>query len=367
MLDTLDCKLYTGYEQIIRICNGVNSMIESRNIYRHTKKLHPPKENPCKYKKERITASLCDKGIQEFAVGYDRYPLNDEETKFSYHNYVRMTIKPAVFLYPHDPYALSQADDVERVERELNRFINELNHYIGDSLLPPIIKWKITRVDYAYQFQSPNYWYYLLLFKKERPEKNSAVYFGNTKTFPSEIRYWNKNICFHVYDKTTHLLENYGVSIDEAHYDNHELRFEVQCMYPCLSSIVYENEMKSSSIRTLWNQDIAQMKVRNAINKVIGTCDFYDRYTAKRILSQHYSDGKVQDMLAFLAPGVYSKTKGKILPKLYAKHFGNKEEHVKKNFLPYFQKAGVNIRLLPNKWGIVHLENPINILGLGKK
>jgi hypothetical protein len=72
-------------------------------------------------------------------------------------------------------------------------------------------------------------------------------------------------------------------------------------------------------------------------------------------------------MVEFMRPGAYPKTKGNRLVALYAERFGLDETHVKNNFLPYFHKAGVNIRVLPDNWKIDHLVNPVKLLGLDGK
>ena len=371
MIDTIDFELFINFSDRLKVKAGVNNFIKKRNVPGHAKPLHPPNNN--RHVKNGssllITASFADLGIQEFALCCDRYLLDEGTATVIYRHYVRMTVKPAIFLYPDDPYALSKADDLDSTEHEINRFINELNRFTGYELLPPIAEWRVTRIDYAYQFRAPYYPAYLLLFKKERPKRDSKVYYpvAGMGAFPAEVRYWNGSVNFHVYDKTLELLEKHGYRDHKNTDGSHVLRFEIQCKDRCLSGIVYKYGLGQSNIRNLWEPKIADMKIRNAIKKVIGTDDFYSLSGAWEILSQHYNDRKVLSMVEFIRPGAYPKTKGNRLAALYAERFGLDEKQVKYRFIPSFHDAGVNIRILPDKWGIDYLVNPVKILGLGNE
>lgn len=364
MIDTIDVVLDVNDFKYTKIKAGVNRFIKKRDIPGHVKLLHPPtnKRGGAKL----VTSGFTDLGIQEFALCHDQYLLNEGTADVIYRYYVRMTIKPANFLYPNNPYALSKFEDLDRTEHEINRFIKDLNRNIGYELLPPVMGWRVNRIDYAYQFRDSQYPAYLLLFKKERPKLDSKVYYpvSGAELIPAEVRYWNRNINFHVYDKTLELWEKHDYFDRKAAGGRHMLRFEIQCKGRCLSSIVHKYQLGKGSIRNLWNQKIADMKIHNAIKKIIGTDDFYNLSSAREILSQHFIDRKVMDMVDFIRPGAYPNTKGNKLPALYAKRFGLDETHVKNNFLPSFHKAGVNIRILPDAWGIDHLVNPVKILGL---
>ena len=125
--------------------------------------------------------------------------------------------------------------------------------------------------------------------------------------------------------------------------------------------------MAGADIYSVWNPAIADMKVRNAISRIIGTEDFYSLANAREILSQYFSERKVRDMVEFMRPGAYPKTKGNKLAALYADRIGLGKKQVKKKFLPYFHKAGVNFRVLPDAWGIDHLVNPVKILSFGNE
>lgn len=366
MVDTFDCKWNIDYFQWPKITNGVNRFIKKRNIPGHTKMLHPPDKKMGN--QVLVTASFTDLGIQEFALCRNQYPLNEGTADAVYLHYIQMTVKPANFLYPDDPYALSKFDDLYRTECEVNRFIDDLNMHIGYRLLPPIINWRATRFDYACQFSSPDYLAYLFLFKKERPKRDSKVYYvTGMEQVPAEVRYWNGHINFHVYDKTVELWEKYGYCDNASYSGNHVLRFENQCKGRCLSSIVHKAGLGQCGIRSLWIPEIAGMKIRNAIKKIIGTEDFYSLSGAQQVLSQHYSERKVRDMVEFMRPGAYPKTKGNRLAALYAERLGLDKTRVKNNFLPYFHRAGVNIRVLPDDWKIDHLVNPVKLLGLDSK
>lgn len=161
-------------------------------------------------------------------------------------------------------------------------------------------------------------------------------------------------------------MEKYGY-YDEAHQNRHVLRFEIQCKGRSISSIVHRHHLDCANIYSLWNPEIADMKVRNAIRKLIGKDDFYNLANAREILSRYYTEKKVQDMAEFMRPGAYPKTKGNRLVALYSERFGLAEKQVEKKFIPDFYKAGVNFRVLPDKWGIDHLINPVKLLGLEKK
>ena len=369
MIDTMDLEQYIDYSVRNDIFNAVNRLIKMRNIPGHTKSLHLSGDGR-RFRKTSsilITASFADYGIQEFGLCCDRYPLNEGTGKVICRHYIRMTIKPASFLYPYNPYALSRSGDMDEAERGVNRFIEELNRCIGYELLQPAVEWRVTRVDYAYQFSDPYYMAYLVMFKKECPKQKSRVYLvAGEKSFPAEIRYWNKNICFHVYDKTRELLEKHDYVDRKTTDGSHMLRFEIQCKGRCLSSIAHKYGLGQTNICNLWNPKIADMKIRNAINKCIGKDDFYNLSSAREVLSQYFTDRKVRDMVDFIRPGAYPKTKGNRLVDLYAEQFGLDKKHVKNNFLPSFHKAGVNIRILPDAWGIDHLVNPVKILGLEK-
>lgn len=364
MIDTIDFKLRIDYSLRSRIIRGVNRFIKKRNVPGHGKMLHPPNKNNAR---ELVTASFTDMGIQEFAVCCDQYPLDLGTLNIIRSHYIRLTVKPANVLYPDDPYALSRADDLDRTAQIIDLFISEVNHYLGYPVLPSITGWRVTRIDYAYQFASPYYPAYLLLFKKECPVKHSRIYYRiGYDDCPAEVRYWNGNINFHVYDKTIHLLEKYGY-YDETCQKAHVLRIEIQCKSPSISSLVYRNNLAGTDICSVWDPSIAGMKVCNAIRRFIGTEDFYSLANARETLSQYFSERKVQDMVEFMRPGAYPKTKGNRLVALYAERFGLEKYQVEKNFLPYFHKAGVNIRILPDKWGMDYLANPLKLLGLDRK
>ncbi len=365
MIDTIDLKYYIDCTEYPTVVRGANRFIRKRNIPGHKKMLHPSER---KDGRKIVTASFGDMGIQEFAVCCDQYLMNDGSDILASDYYVRITARPAVVLYPEDPCALCGEDDLDRAEQEINRFIGELNQHIGYRLLPPAGEWRVTRIDYARQFRSPDYLAYLLLLKKECPVKKSRVYSALcTEKIPAEIRYWNGSITFHVYDKTVQLWEKFGYCCDGPPGSGHLLRFEDQCRGRCISGIIYKLGMDRATIRTLWDSDIADMKIRNAIRKVIGIEDFYSLSNACRVLSEQFSERKVRDMAEFMRPGAYPKTKGNKLVSLYAERSGLSENQVKRNFIPYFHKAGVNIRILPDKWGMDYLANPLKLLGLDRK
>ena len=182
-------------------------------------------------------------------------------------SYIELIVNCPKLIYNGDETKLAKASDYNLFEVKFNRIIQNLNHEVFFSpLLPKLNAWQVRRIDYAFDIETPFVNDYIYIFKKGYIPKGFKVkkYYGTSFHITS-------NSCnYNFYNKTDELSSKYNI-----HISKNILRLEVQCKADKIRKLIKEYNLADDNISSLWNESIAKNVIAEAINRVIGTYDFY--------------------------------------------------------------------------------------------
>ncbi len=333
MIDTL--KLETPLWSVNQFYELQNAIIK---IFGETDKKHHLQkcEDECnQHQTVWSTAGFYPHGVLQLSVRHKFYPDSIS---------VIAKYKPAIILHDvNSETALSKMTDYEPAVVLFNDFVDIINSQLDSYRLPPAIFWDVTRVDYAYQFTTPFYEPLLYILNKG---------FAIAKNLGYKTSAYYVNTCrnINIYDKTVE--QNPSTSEEE-----HLLRFEVQCKRKSLNHIAERYQWERISIFHVWNENIAKDTVVNTVKMLVGQYDFFNLDMAEEVVRNTYRTKKADNILHFLKKTRYNKAKLKNL--LSKKMDGYSKDYIRRSVRPALNKAGIAPVLIPDRYHISILENPI--------
>lgn len=143
-----------------------------------------------------------------------------------YHRYfVEIELQPIRLLQYNERIDLSDFEQYGDIEKKFNIYIAQLLGFLN--VLPADLEfanWKVKRIDYAFQFQTPYVNAYIQLLQRGLVPRNyqKAPYDTNFYAISKHKRY-------NFYSKHSHLLTKKEVSSEELQRAKDVIRFEVQC------------------------------------------------------------------------------------------------------------------------------------------
>lgn len=182
-------------------------------------------------------------------------------------SYIELVVNCPKLIYNGDETKLAQADDYNILEEKFNHIIYNLNHDVfSTQLLPKLNEWQVRRIDYAIDIDTPFVNDYISIFKKGYIPKSFSI-----KKYYDTSFHIESNACnYNFYNKTKELTAKYNIRINK-----NILRLEVQCKADKIRKLIKNYALHGNKLYSLWNKNIAQNVIAKAINRVIGTYDFY--------------------------------------------------------------------------------------------
>lgn len=297
----------------------------------------------------RKTSAFYTYGILELSIlrsnvnGFYRYKLLAK-------------VKPAIVLYPSDAYALSiDYDDYLRYKEVFEEFRERMNQFIEkyDYSIPSLDYWSVSRIDYAYQFSTSHYKYYMNLFKKScKQEKRN--------TYKNSLYIIKKRYNVNFYDKTQKFIDSGKLELKNEHF----IRLEMQCKQEYLKYLVDKETILSYELSELWNSLLAKRTVLFGIKRYIGIEDYFSIDESKSILYKRYCKTKAEKMIFLLNASLHNttiRTNLGVLCEIISKGYIT-EKQIKRNIIPELVESGVNLLAIPANWRINYLPNPVKLI-----
>jgi len=190
---------------------------------------------------------------------------------------VRIIFKPIYLLYPFSQLLLSTYRDYEEIEKRFNATVDALNFEVGFKILPYLQEWRVTRIDYTVDLETPSVNLYLNLFKRGFIPKGFHIP-GN---YPTSCYLVSDSVTINFYDKLTQVKEKHAYTNEDIKKDigflpEGILRLEVQCKSGFLFYLRRKHNVPDSTLQSLWNPNIAADAIKQKISAIIGQENFYD-------------------------------------------------------------------------------------------
>lgn len=323
---------------------------------------------------------LVTKGVRAYLKGHGLDPLNgkkkkDKYAKISYglakygieeirvrnnytYNYraLEILLRPKLLIDPGNYNVPTSIEEFGEVRNSFNSLIRQVVQIEP----PDFFYWNIKRIDYAIDVKIkvdliPKY---MFLFKKG----NLQNYMLNDKS----LKYFNEknNVYIMCSNFTINWYDRYVTSkIKEINskkkYKNLDelkgiFRFEVQ-----ISNISKKHRKDFNKVINFLNTDIANSKILDVYDLIVGKGDYYDYISGIEILNQVNSLSKRTELLKIyeLIKQTGSVWEARLT---YSKLVANKETAADKfsKRLNQIRKLGLNPVALPSEWQINVLENP---------
>ena len=274
-----------------------------------------------------------------------------------YHRYfVEIELHPIRLLQYNEHIDLSDFGQYGDIEKKFNIYIAQIFGFLN--VLPADLEfanWKVKRIDYAFQFQTPYVNAYIQLLHHGFVPRNyqKAPYDTNFYAISKHKRY-------NFYSKYSHLLAKNEITPDELQRAKNILRFEVQCEKKAIEKIEKKFCLDDTSVKNLWDKNIAQDVIYRAIQSVIGEQDFYTIDVAREKLLQKNMNGSHMQLLRLIA----NSSSMEEAKTIYCKKHG-KLEHPQNKFkelLRDIRELGINPITLPSDFklsdSLAYLPNP---------
>lgn len=270
---------------------------------------------------------------------------------------VKLIIKPIRFIYPGSHVRLAGYEDYEEIERKFNFVIRIFNAILKEKILPFFADWRVGRIDYTINISTPYVKEYLWLFYCGNVPKNFEMPQAYTDSFyllSSESR-------VNFYDKIAQLKTKQNLTPDDLRQIQETkglLRLEIQCLNKNVLRLKDKYSLADSSVKNLWNKEIARDVLRKHIFHIIGRENFFklDECTLK--LKEHYGIRTV-NRCRLLMKAVVQNPRKKLKKLKSIKNFSDVNQLVFK-----IRQAGVNVialDILPYN-ELEELKNPYNLI-----
>lgn len=259
MIDTMKIKLELGKEVFDSLFDFVNGFLVDLDLGR----LRPDKND-----RRYITTKLARHGFLEIAFHKTKYGRNLE-----------VKLQPIRLLKENEFVELCRFEDYPAVEFAFNEFWNDV---IGSERFPDFMRfenWKVSRIDYAFQFRTPYLQTYLDLLQRGR----IAKYFTEHE-YATSVYATANTVNLNFYDKQAQLQSKSYLKASDIETAKNLLRLEVQCKFDYLQKLKRKFELDGMSVRDFWDANIAEHVLRYRIKMLAGEQDFYRLDEAERKL-----------------------------------------------------------------------------------
>ena len=181
--------------------------------------------------------------------------------------FIELVVNCPKLIYNGNETKLAQADDYNILEEKFNRIIQHLNNDVfSTQLLPKLNEWQVRRIDYAIDIDTPFVNDYISIFKKGYIPKSFSI----KKCYDTSFHIESNACIYNFYNKREELAAKYNIRINK-----NILRLEVQCKADKIRKLIKNYDLHGNKFYSLWNKNIAQNVITEAVNRVIGTYDFY--------------------------------------------------------------------------------------------
>ena len=262
MIDTMMIRLELDKEVFSKLFDFVNDFLESCNLG----KLWFDK-NAERY----LTTRLAKYGFLEIAF---------HKTKFIW--YLKVKLQPVRLFRENEMIELCRFEDYYLVESGFNEFWSDV---IGsETALPDFMSfanWNVSRIDYAFQFQTPHLQTYLDLLKRGQIDEYFTEHEYETSIYATA-----NTVNLNFYDKYAQLKGKTYLKTSDIESAKNLLRLEVQCKSDYLQKLKKKFELDEMNVQEFWDVNIAYHVLTYRIKTLVGELDFYRLDVASKKLSE---------------------------------------------------------------------------------
>lgn len=210
-------------------------------------------------------------------------------------NIVQLTLKPSKFACADSYLRLSSRDKDYELFREIfNQIIGNINDISGKYLLPELEYWRVNRIDYAFDIETPYVREYINLFKRGFLPKG----FRHYKNYETSIYLTSKKCRINFYDKMSELKSKYeltdnDIKLELGYLPKGILRLEVQCENKKIQQIKGKYNLPTNSVDYLWDEKIAYNIIAHYIKAIIGKENCYSLEETLQKIRDEYDDSRI--------------------------------------------------------------------------
>lgn len=268
VIDTIDVFYnFPSWEEYNLCYSAIDQIARDKGqaLYKRKKKKEQETREQEKKKKEYFTYAFANMGILEIKL-----------CRTEYHNSIYMKLKPILLLYPGSYFRLSTMKDYPEICRKMNEFLKIIEELVEKPLFPPIETWHVSRIDYAFDIETPFVAEYISAFKMGKMPTG----FEEPKAFDTSIYLKANYANINFYDKLTQAKAKFGLS-DEAiatelhHIPEGILRLEVQCHNEYIKYMKKSETILDTALQDLFDEGIAREEVLGRVKSIVWKNDFF--------------------------------------------------------------------------------------------
>ena len=219
------------------------------------------------------------------------------------------------------------------------------------SLLNREYKLILSRLDYRYDIRIENEDERKLIIKLLKKGIKKSSYMKKITKYKTTVRYFSKSRCDNIYDKE---IERLAKGKEVKKYEKGIFRFEAQIKNEHLK---YRNKKQGidRSFEKYFTYEMYKYYMDTMIIKVVGKGDFYCLREAEKIIEiADIKDKYKKELREFL---IYTSIK-RCLSKTKDKYGRYKY----KKYINILEGLGINPIIIPEKWRVKKIENPLREL-----
>ena len=274
MVDTIDVfynfPSWEDYDLCLNVIDQMSRDEDGQELHKPKKRKKPKekkkREEPENKKRRKyVTTAFAHIGILEIKF-----------FRTEYHNSIYLKLKPILLLYPGSYFRLATMKDYPEICRMMNEFLKNIEELGEKPLFPPIELWHISRIDYAFDIETPFVAEYISAFKmgKLPPGFDKPEAYDTSAYLKSD----HANINF--YDKIAQVKKIFKLSDEDIATDLHHtpegiIRLEVQCHNAYLQYLKKHETILDTALQDLFDADIAREEVLGRVKSLIWKNDFY--------------------------------------------------------------------------------------------
>lgn len=210
-----------------------------------------------------------------------------QKTKYQYRCHI--LLQPARCIRAKTNIFLAQASDFGEVCRYMDNFFGLINLHCGNKVLPPLRSWRVKRIDYAVNMETPYAAEYIRLFYAGNLPKGFELPLRHDSSF--YLKSESANINF--YDKLQQLKDSRNCTDEDIARELHGnpvglLRLEVQCRNKYIQHLKERYLLLDTTLPYLWDANIAAHELGSKISSVIGEKDFFPYEICEKYLECCY-------------------------------------------------------------------------------
>ena len=193
-----------------------------------------------------------------------------------YHNSIYMKLKPILLLYPGSYFRLSTMKDYPEICRRMNEFLKIIEELVEKPVFPPIETWHVSRIDYAFDIETPFVEEYISAFKMGKMPTG----FDEPEAFDTSLYLEANHANINFYDKLTQAKDDLGLSDEDIatelrHVPEGILRLEVQCHNEYIKYLKKHKTILDTALQDLFDEGIAREEVLGRVKSIVWKNDFF--------------------------------------------------------------------------------------------